>query len=71
MEDLEDIRHQDIYNSLDLENILNMKMKDIYKEYLSSDEFQKSIQKLRKRGYGFEYIQKYYQVAHKVIDYYN
>ena len=71
LEHLEDIKSKYIYKALDLENILNMKMKDIYKEYLSSDEFQKSIEELREEGYYFEYIQKYIQVAHKVIDYYN
>ena len=70
LEYLEDIKSQDIYKALNLENILNMKMRDIYKEYLSSDEFQKSIQKLKEK-YDFGYIQKYYQLAHQVIDYYN
>ena len=67
---LEDSNHQDIYKQFNLENILNMKMKDLYIEYLASDEFQKSIEGLREEGNYFEYIQKYIKVAHQVIDYY-
>ena len=51
--------------------IMKMKMKDIYNEYLKSDEFQKSIEELKESGkFYFEYIKNYIEVAKNVVDYY-
>ena len=59
-----------IYNKLNLGKILNMKMKEIYKEYLASDEFQKSIQKLISEKKQNAYIHYYIQTAKNFIEYY-
>ena len=48
-----------------------MKMKDIYKEYLASDEFQKSIEELIAEGKYYEYIHNYIEVAKNVLRFYN
>ena len=51
--------------------IMKMKMKDIYNEYLKSDEFQKSIEELKESGkFYFEYIKNYIEVANNVVHYY-
>ena len=39
----------------DLIKILNMKMKDLYLEYLNSDEFANSIKELKEEGKYFDY----------------
>lgn len=67
---LESLKSAKIYQKLELEFILNMKMKDLYEEYLRSDEFQKSIEKLRNQGNYYDYIHKYFEVAKNVIHYY-
>lgn len=71
LEFLEDKKNEDIYKQLNLEYILNMKMKDIYKEYLASDEFQKSIEELIAEGKYYEYIHNYIEVAKNVLRFYN
>ena len=63
--------NQDIYKKLNLENILNTEMKDLYNEYLASDEFQKSIEELKDEGNYFEYIKNYMITAKNVVDFYN
>jgi hypothetical protein len=51
--------------------IMKMKMKDIYNEYLKSDEFQKSIQELIQDGRYYDYIRNYIEVAKNFVDYYS
>lgn len=55
----------------EIKNILEMKLKDIYNEYLLSDEFQKSIQELIQDGRYYGYIHDYIEVAKNFVDYYN
>ena len=62
-------KNKSLYQKLN--NILNKKMKDLYVEYLNSDEFQKSLKVLKEDGDYFDYIHKYYLVAQNVLDYYN
>ena len=68
---LEKDENTDIYKKLNLENILNLKMKDLYNEYLASDEFQKSIEELRDEGNYYEYIKNYISVAKDVNKFYS
>lgn len=56
---------------LEIKQILEMKMKDIFIEYLNSDEFQKSIEELKKDGRYYEYISGYIKVASNFVDYYS
>ena len=56
---------------LEIKQILEMKMKDIFIEYLNSDEFQKSIEELKKDGRYYEYIRGYIKVASNFVDYYS
>jgi hypothetical protein len=56
---------------LEIKQILEMKMKDIFNEYLNSDEFQKSIEELKQDGRYYEYIRGYIKVASNFIDYYS
>lgn len=53
-----------------VEEILNIKMKDIYKEYLSSYEFQKSIEELKAEEKNYDYIHDYLILAKNVLKYY-
>lgn len=55
----------------EIKNILEMKLKDIYNEYLQSDEFQKSIQELIQDGRYYEYIHDYIEVAKNFVEYYS
>ena len=63
--------NKDIYIKFNLDNILNTSMKDIYNEYLISDEFQKSIEELKDEGNYYEYIKKYMNTAKNLVDYYS
>ena len=58
-------------NHKDIKQILEMKMKDIFNEYLKSDEFQKSIEELKQDGRYFEYIHNYINVAKNFVEYYS
>ena len=53
-----------------IDNILNKKMKDIYKEYLASDEFQQSIEELKGEGKYYDYIHDYLIIAKNFLKYY-
>ncbi len=47
-------------------------MKDIFKEYLISDEFQQYIEKLRKKGkYNFEYVKNNLFIANNFIEFFS
>ena len=63
--------NKDICIKFNLDNILNTSMKDIYNEYLISDEFQKSIEELKDEGNYYEYIKKYMNTAKNFVDYYS
>ena len=67
---LEDKNKMKIYNELNLGKILNMKMKEIYNEYLASDEFQKSIKNLINEKKQYAFIHYYIQIAKNFIEYY-
>ena len=65
----------EVAGKTNIDKILNMKMKDIYKEYLDSDEFQQdefqqSIEKLRRKGKNYDYIHDYLIIAKNVLKYY-
>lgn len=62
-----------IENNLDknINLILNTNMKDLYKEYLNSDEFANSIKELKEEGKYFDYIKNYIQVANHYVEYYS
>ena len=49
----------------------NMTMEEIYKDYLKSDRFEKSIEELIKEGNNYEYIQNYINAAGDILRYYN
>ena len=49
----------------------NMTMEEIYKDYLKSDRFEKSIEELIKEGNNYEYIQNYINAAGDILSYYN
>ena len=51
---------------------MKMKMKDIFKEYLISDEFQKFIEELRKKGkYSFEHVKNNLIIANNFIEFFS
>ena len=54
----------------ELENILSMKIVDLYNKYSKSNQFQESITELIKEGNYFDYIKKYIEVAEKLVNYY-
>ena len=60
----------EVAGKTNIDKILNMKMKDIYKEYLDSDEFQQSIEKLRRKRKNYDYIHDYLIIAKNVLKYY-
>lgn len=62
---------QSTKNNEDIQQILEMKIKDIFSEYLKSDEFQKSIEELKQDGRYFEYIHNYIKVAKNFVEYYS
>ena len=52
-----------------INHILEKKMKDIYKDYLDSDEFQQSIKELKNEGKYYDYIHDYIIIAYNYFDY--
>ncbi len=57
-------------NNSELNTTLNLKIKDLYNEYLHSDEFQNSIEILETYGKNNEYIDIYIRVANDFVNYY-
>ena len=57
-------------NNSELNMTLNLKIKDLYNEYLHSDEFQNSIEILETYGKNNEYIDIYIRVANDFVNYY-
>ena len=54
----------------EINDVLNKKLKDIYKEYLISDEFQQSLEELRIKGKYHDYIHEYFITAKTFLNYY-
>ena len=53
-----------------IDEILKEKMKDIYKQYLVSEVFQKSIEELRGEGKYYDFIHDYLTLAKNLLKYY-
>ena len=53
-----------------IESILNEKVKNIYDEYLISEEFQNSIKNLEKQCNSYEYIHNYIKVAKNFVEFF-
>ena len=53
-----------------INDVLNKKLKDIYEEYLISDEFQQSLEELRGEGKYHDYIHEYFITAQTFLKYY-
>jgi ethanolamine ammonia-lyase large subunit len=56
-------------NDANFDIILNLKIKDIFNEYLISDEFKKNIEHLEE-GENAEYIIKYIKIANNMADFF-
>lgn len=56
-------------NDANFDIILNLKIKDIFNEYLISDEFKKNIEHLEE-GENAEYIIKYIKIANDMADFF-
>ena len=52
-------------------NIFQTKIKDLFNEYLKSEEFEQSIIQLKKEGNYFEYIKAYINVADNFINFFS
>ena len=64
-------KYKEIFNELKLNtSIFSRKMKDLYKEYLDSQQFEESIMKLEEEGELFDYIHQYINIANNIINYY-
>ena len=55
---------------LSIYKFLNMKMENIYKEYIQSDKFENSIKKLINKGHYFDYVKNYIDIANNLVDFY-
>jgi len=55
---------------LSINKFLNMKMENIYKEYIQSDKFENSIKKLINKGHYFDYVKDYIDIANNFVDFY-
>ena len=68
--------NKEILNILDnnknnqIDKLLNKKMEDIYSEYLKSENFEKSLEHLNKKGNYYDYIYDYIKVANNFVEYY-
>ena len=67
---LESEKNKEIYDQLNLETILNMKMEEIFQEYLLSKEFQDSIKKLKNKKQPYAFIHYYIKTSKNFIEYY-
>ena len=64
-------KYKENFNELKLNtSIFSRKMKDLYKEYLDSQQFEESIMKLKEEGELFDYIHQYINIANNIINYY-
>jgi len=64
-------KYKENFNELKLNtSIFSRKMKDLYKEYLDSQQFEESIMKLEEEGELFDYIHQYINIANNIINYY-
>ena len=64
-------KYKEIFNELKLNtSIFSRKMKDLYLEYLDSQQFEESIMKLKEEGELFDYIHQYINIANNIINYY-
>ena len=64
-------KYKENFNELKLNtSIFSRKMKDLYKEYLDSQQFKESIMKLEEEGELFDYIHQYINIANNIINYY-
>ena len=59
------------FNKLNINKmIFNKKIKELYLEYLDSQQFEESIMKLKEEGELFDYIHQYINIANNIINYY-
>jgi hypothetical protein len=57
--------------NIEIINFLNMKMRDIFIKYFQSDAYKESIQKLINKGFSFEYIDNYREVANDFVSFFS
>ena len=58
--------------NIKLNKIFNMKYRDIFEEYINSDEFKiEEINRLKKKKMQDDYIKKYIMIAYNFIDFYS
>ena len=48
-----------------------MKMRDIFIKYFQSDTYKESIEDLKKKGFSFEYIDNYREVANDFVSFFS
>ena len=53
--------------NIEIINFLNMKMRDIFIKYFQSDTYKESIEDLKNKGFSFEYIDNYREVANDFV----
>ena len=59
------------FNKLNINKMIyNKKIKELYKEYLDSQQFEESIMKLKEEGELFDYIHQYINIANNIINYF-
>ena len=57
--------------NIEIINFLNMKMREIFIKYFQSDAYKESIQKLINKGFSFEYIDNYREVANDFVSFFS
>ena len=71
LKDLEYLdEHQDIYKSLGLDIMGNMKYKELLEQYFNSEEFDKALQKLKEENEEDEYIEEYKNKAMTYVQFF-
>ena len=57
--------------NIEIINFLNMKIRDIFIKYFQSDTYKESIEDLKKKGFSFEYIDNYREVANDFVSFFS
>ena len=57
--------------NIEIINFLNMKIRDIFIKYFQSDTYKESIEDLKKKGFSFEYIDNYREVAKDFVSFFS
>ena len=57
--------------NIEIINFLNMKIRDIFIKYFQSDTYKESIEDLKNKGFSFEYIDNYREVANDFVSFFS